>query len=279
MKINKRWQYIVPLLIIVLISLASFMSCKEPEPILEVENPPQLLTPADDSRLGSTQQLTFSWTSVENAMSYLLRYTVAGGTPKEVENPTMTSYTINPADFGAQGLIIGSEVQWTVTAKGVANQMTSAQWNFEIMDDVPPQASGLIINPIYYIINGVPVFAKSQNLQFSVTLTDNVAVTSAQVSILKGNGTTSIIPNLTMTPPTTGNVYTCSVTVGNEFDDNTATYTIRVIALDAEGNQSTPIETQIRLDELPPAITITVPTSASPYVGVDPTNPDVRFVI
>ncbi len=245
---------IIPLLILLL--SITFLSCKDPEPIPEVENPPTLLTPLNDAEVGSTDPVNFTWTGVENADTYTLTYEILGGSagPIKIEDITDVYYTTNYTDLG---MSIGDSIRWSVTAVGLVNQMKSADWQFRIKDDIAPVIDNFeILSPYYDPTHpDVAMFGSGQTVEFAAKVEDTNEVLRKKGLFHLMRESRELDPDSPFTAVVSDvpsiDISISDYTVGDYTHKGTFTlptgaekliagqsYTIEVTALDAEGNTS-----------------------------------------
>ncbi len=284
------------LFVLVFLLIAIIFSCKKPEPIPEV-GPPTLISPADGSRLDSTEPITLDWSDVEHAESYFITLSVEGITDPiiididPVEGNLPSSYTFNFVD---EGLQIGDVVNWSVTAVGLINQAMSDEWGFDIRDAEPPVLYPITIttNNLDQDDSGNPMFTITDNIEFTLNLYENVTTENFTYTaqVLKPGSDVTVVPvTLTITPysgksniltnrqsdnanrqhqntrrqetPTHTAIGQFEITSNIEFDNLNALYTIRVTISDEEGNESNEQLSVFRLDYVPPTVSEITATS------------------
>lgn len=257
MKIKKKWSTFIALFMILLL-FSIFTSCKDPEPIPEVENPPTLSAPENNAEIGSTEtEQQFIWSSVENADTYKITYEVLGSSADimEIKGITNTYYDINYEELGMN---IGDTVRWSVTAVGLVNQMKSDDWQFRIKDDIPPVIDNFEILSPYYdpTHSDVAMFASGQTVEFAANVEDaNEVLERMNLQHLMrksreldpDNPFTAVVKDvpsidISISDYAVGDYThkgTFTLPTGTEKLTAGTTYTIEVTALDSEGNTST----------------------------------------
>lgn len=257
MKFKVKSGYLSKLAMIlfgIIFIIASMTACaEEPDPPPTVDTAPTILRPEHEARLGSSEDIVFEWTAVENANAYSV--IIAGN---EINCGASTSYVLETADFPTYGAEIGQTIIWNVVAYGVVNKQATTERTFELIDDVPPEITEVLIttesleNPP----GETKVFTAGTNIEFSATITDNVDVVATVVDVLEPNNTTDILPSPITLVNNSGDTYTGSFEVDDTiFTNKDAIYTIKITATDAEGNESDPGTATFRLDGTPPEIT------------------------
>lgn len=217
------------LVFILLLTLIVFNACPQPPEQTvedrEIKEPPTLLSPDNGAEVGSNQVISFSWSSVAKATSYIITY------GSETVEQTGTSLTINISEAGYD---VGDTINWHVEAVGPVNKLSSDPRAFSIFDNEPPVIENLTFTSPTTEFDGTFVFNNSGSTSFTATITDNVAVNSGSLTsdVLQPNGTSLGIT-------VTDNLAATSLSGGFNRDGtfvNGNTYTLVISVADDRGN-------------------------------------------